>query len=156
VKPRALKCAISRALKRSRVSSSDLQLAAKISLAWVKIVGEPMRQFCFPVKVNNGRLKIGITSQVWLAEAIYLKDVFLKNVQAIVGNRIVGVDFSILSKEPLKTGKVVERALVESKGKVTEVQSDLMNKALENIRDPELRENVRRVLIKSVLFAHKN
>jgi len=133
------------------MSAQDLHLAAIISQAWSKIVGEPMCRYCFPIQVKRRRLKVGVTSTVWLTEATYLKDMFLTNVQKIVGPRaITDVSFSVLRKAPLIPER--KRKEIVSNGEVVLScsQRTHLEEALNNIQDLELREQMRRVLIKSL------
>ena len=148
--PSPIRRAVLRALGKFGGRSRDLKTGAAIQRSWKEIVGELMSRYCHPLQVNGHRLSIGVTSPVWLAEVEFLKDTLLDNIQKALGEKAIReVSFCMIEEapKPLAGLPQFEKPVFEEPSPETSLR---LEEALTKIGDPDLREQVRRVLKKSL------
>ena len=143
---------VKRALAQFRGRGKDVRLGALLTRAWPNIVGELMGRFCFPVGIVGHELTVGVTSSVWLAEAKYQEDLFLENIAKHLGPKAIQrVRFTMLAKPPEGLVKPAKSILeVQEDRELSDSQKAKLEKDLEKIPDPALREQLRRVLTKAL------
>jgi hypothetical protein len=150
VKLKPVRSSILRALGKFGGRSRDLKTGTLIQGAWQEIVGELMSRYCHPIQVVGSRLKIGVTSPVWLSEMDYFKDTLLDNIQKTLGSKVITeVSFSMIERVPAALPMPLESRIEDVHEPSTD-ESEKMEQALSSIADPELRERMRRVLKKSL------
>jgi hypothetical protein len=150
VKPRQLGQSLGLALRGSRKQAANIKAGILISRAWLEITGELMGRYCHPIKVLGKHLTVGITSPVWLAEAEYLKEIFLSNIRKVIGaNVVTSISFSMLQQPPHKATELDQKPVPLGK-ELTAEEATHLQEEVARIHDPELREQVRRVLEKSL------
>jgi hypothetical protein len=175
-RPRRIDGALTSGLARLPGRGRDLKVGYRLQLAWPAIVGEMMSRYLFPVDVSGDRLVIGVTSAVWMQEAEYQKDVLLANIARELGSTAIkGVTFRMLAQAP----EVPELARALAKPAAPAPASPWVPKAavsdapagpaaapqapalppekaaeleaeLARIADPALREQMRRILTRSL------
>jgi hypothetical protein len=150
-----MQTALTRSLSGLPGRGNDLKLGYRIQLAWPKIVGEMMARFMFPVDVHGDRLSIGVTSSVWMQEAEYQRDTLLANIAAELGSKAIRhLAFKMLPQAPgkpaLAGANPAPQAAPEPPRALTESEEAHLASELERIADPGLREQMRRVLAKSL------
>jgi hypothetical protein len=95
-------------------------------------------------------LTIGVTSAVWKQEAEYQRDTLLTNIARALGSRAIrSIAFSMLPKAPPRTTPSPAPAPPPSRPLSAESAAHL-EQELARIADPEIREKMRRILVKSL------
>lgn len=174
--------ALTRSLAKLPGRGRDLKIGYRLQLAWSAIVGEMMGRYLFPVDVSHDRLVIGVTSAVWMQEAEYQKDVLLANIARELGSAsIKHLSFRMLpvAPVPVELARSVEkpkaapaaspwvpRAAVSDQAPaapaspampaLSEEQAAQLETELARIRDPALREQLRRILTRSLARASRD
>ena len=124
----------------------------RLQLAWPRIVGELMTRYLFPVDVSGNRLTIGVTSAVWMQEAEYQRDTLLSNISAELGPGAIQVlAFRMLPQAPrAESGRAVAKAPPAPPAPISADERAHLDVELARIADPALREQLRRILEKSL------
>lgn len=146
--------ALTRGLSGLPGRGKDLKLGYRLQRAWPRIVGEMMMRYLFPVDVSGDRLVIGVTSAVFMQEAEYQRDTLLSNIAAeLGGGSIRHLQFKMLPEAPVvprpgPSGPSTSPVLPTRE--LTPEEAAHLTAELEKIADPGLREQMRRILEKSL------
>lgn len=146
--------ALTRGLSSLPGRGRDLKLGYRIQLAWPRIVGELMARYLFPVDVSGDKLVIGVISAVFLQEAEYQRDSLLANISAELGaGAIRHLQFRMLPSAPPPlpgptAGPPPAPELPERP--LTADEEAHLTRELQQIADPALREQMRRILSKAL------
>lgn len=142
---------MNRVLGRFRNRANDLKIGAKLGKVWPDVVGEVMQRFCHPVGISGKTLTVGITSPVWMAELEYHKVTLLDNLEKALGKRcITSIQLTMLQEAFIPARQQRVGAPSEPTEPLPPEKSDQLERDLERISDPQLREQMRRVLKKSM------
>lgn len=132
----------------------DLKLGYRLQLAWARIVGELMTKYLFPVDVSGAKLTIGVTNAVWMQEAEYLRDTLLANISKELGPGAVReLAFRMLPQAPAAPARHRPAAPLTPVPPPPPLSADErahLDAELARISDPALREQMRRILEKSL------
>lgn len=111
-----------------------------------------MARYLFPVDVSGDRLTIGVTSAVFLQEAEYQRDSLLSNISRELGEGSVRqLAFKMLPKAPGSPPPPTKKNVTtDAPRPLTEAQAAHLDEELKHIADPTLREQMRRVLSRSL------
>jgi hypothetical protein len=153
MKPMLLKSTVGRAMGRFRGRGSDIRTGAELAKVWPKVIGDPLGRFCFPVDIQGKTLTIGVTSAVWKAEIEYLHETLLANLDTHLGKkRITTIRLRMLQAAPKTPGRAMPQPMPAPTVPIalTPTQEAQLNQDLEQIKDPDLRERMRRLLIKAL------
>jgi hypothetical protein len=156
--PILLGSTVGRTMSRFRGRGSDIRTGAELAKVWSKVIGEPLGRFCFPVDIQGKTLTIGVTNAVWKAEIEYLRETLLANLDTHLGKkRITSIRLRMLARPPAtftppKPATPMDPVPTVPKA-LSPAQEEHLNRDLEQIKDPELRERMRRVLLKALTLA---
>lgn len=114
-----------------------------------------MAKYLFPVDVTGSKLTIGVTNSTWMQEAEYQRDTLLENIAKELGPRAISsLAFRMLPQSPAVPAKVKARVGPAPKPPLppplSADQQAHLETELARISDPALREQLRRILEKSL------
>jgi hypothetical protein len=112
---------------------------------WNETVGSTIARNAQPEKIRNGTLFVKVTSPVWMQQLQYMKGMIAEKINERLGNPVVKNIFFLVGtvETPASATKTPLRATPPIQ------ESKLDEKDLDSIKDPELREALRRLLIAS-------
>ena len=134
----------------------DLKQGYRLELAWPRIVGEMMARYLFPVDVSGDKLTVGVTSAVFMQEAEYQRDSLLANIARELGSGVIRhLAFRMLPKAPKPytppaPAKAPAKPAAPPSSPLSGAEAAHLEKELERIADPGLREQMRRILARSL------
>jgi hypothetical protein len=147
--------ALSRGLSGLPGRGKDLKLGYQLQLAWPRIVGELMAKYLFPVDVSGSKLTIGVTNSTWMQEAEYQRDTLLENIAKELGPKAIqAISFRMLPQSPAVPAKPVKARVGPAPKpppppQLSSEQRAHLDEELARIKDPGLREQMRRILEKA-------
>lgn len=116
---------------------------------WDDLLGSPLNLHTYPYELKDGELIINVDSAIWLQQLKYMQSIILNNLS----------NYSIKSIK-LRLGKIKKRRqetnLAEnfSKQNITfsmNYDAEWLKKALQSIKDPDIKEQVKRAVLTSLL-----
>ncbi|HEX8949726.1 MAG TPA: DUF721 domain-containing protein [Dissulfurispiraceae bacterium] len=143
---------------RSILSSllKDLGLEERVRVEfirkeWTALFQEPLSLHTCPVGMKNGELLIHVDSPVWLQQLKFFKQDIAKKLQRY-GVTEVKLKLGRLYK-PLGNRSEGRSVAAPSGKEIRDSEMAWINRTISEIRDPELKENLRRAITKSVARA---
>ena len=118
---------------------------ASLKKNWNQLFTEPLSSHMFPSVLSNGVLTLNVDSHVWLNELRFYKEEIIKKLSPF------GID-----AVRLRLGKVIPDTKLRGKRQrpvikaLTEDELDFMEKTVSRIEDQELKDIVRKAIVKSV------
>jgi len=123
----------------------------KILDLWEKVVGQAVAERTEPIRVQNRVLQVKVDSSVWMQQLQFMKSLILQKFQQqLGGNFLQDLRFFIGELKPAAKGKSEEegQGMKSPDGAVKEEERRWIEKEVEGVRDPEMREILSRVYIK--------
>ncbi|HWP57334.1 MAG TPA: DUF721 domain-containing protein [Candidatus Acidoferrales bacterium] len=107
---------------------------------WNDTVGPIVARHAQPERIRNGTLFVGVTSSTWMNELQYVKDIIIDKLNEQLGREVVKNIFFVMGQQetprPAPAGKPLARPPAPRAQATAE---------LESIRDPEIRDALKRL-----------
>lgn len=151
---------ISRILDRiiNQYGMQASMLEHKLSRWWSEIVGEKIAGHTMPSHIKYRKLCVLVDSSAWMQELTFLKDRIIEQINKITGNKLINdIYFRIAQIEP-STTQVPDLDAQESKRKgknLTEEEKLLIEEYIRPIKDPDLKDQVKKTIIKGFITLRK-
>ncbi len=123
----------------------------KILDLWERVVGKAVAERTEPIRVQNRVLQVKVDSSVWMQQLQFMKGLIIQKFQQqLRGNFLQDLRFFIGELKPAAEGKSEEegQGMKSPDGVVKEEERRWIEKEVEGVRDPEMREILLRVYIK--------
>jgi predicted nucleic acid-binding Zn ribbon protein len=121
--------------------------------SWEETVGDAIAERSQPVGVRNRVLHVKVSSSVWMQELQFLKGLILEKLRHQRGNHFLqDLRFFLGEMEPSDgRAKKNEEKKGEPSWGLTREEREQIQKALSEVRDPEMREILSRVYAKGII-----
>jgi hypothetical protein len=67
---------------------------------WADIVGEAVSRHCWPIRISNDSLLVGVDSSVWMAQLSYYKERIIERFNSKHGCNLRNLHFRLDRREP--------------------------------------------------------
>ena len=123
----------------------------KILDSWERVVGKTVAERTEPIRVQNRVLQVKVDSSVWMQQLQFMKGLIIQKFQQQMGgNFLQDLRFFIGEMKPTAEGKREEKkqGMNGPTGAIKEEERKRIEKEVERVQDPEMREIISRVFIK--------
>jgi hypothetical protein len=131
---------LDKSLKRLELSSRIEEYG--IWPIWNETVGPVVARNAQPEKIRNGTLFVSVTSPTWMNELQYMKEMITEKLNERIGREVVKNIFFVMgrhqARKPAESPKPPTESPASSAAKLNEAH-------LESIRDPEVRQVLKRL-----------
>lgn len=118
------------------VVSKDIYRLLSIKTGWREIAGDVFAVHTLPVKLKGGRLDVMCDSPIWVQQVGLLEMTLIENIRKITKVRIKEIGSKIgMLKQEIQIPSDVPKPF----------RINIDSRAYENIKNPELREKIRRL-----------
>lgn len=114
---------------------------------WNDTVGPVVARNAQPEKVRNGTLFVSVTSPTWMNELQYVKQIITDKLNEQIGREVVKNIFFVLGRQEAPKPPLAAQAAAES---AASGGPELKETQLEAVRDPEVRQVLKRLFDTSV------
>jgi hypothetical protein len=126
----------------------DKMTIASLQREWFRLFNEPLSLHTYPVELKDGELLVNVDSPLWLQQLKFFKGDMLKKLH---GYRIVSIRFKHGSAYRSRRQTPIERPDAARKEKrITDTDREWINQIVGEIKDPELSEQLRKLLEKAI------
>lgn len=126
----------------------DKMTIASLQREWSCLFNEPLSLHTYPVELKDGELLINVDSPLWLQQLKFFKGDMLGKLQAY---RITSIRFKhgrvYRSRRPVPAGSP---APARSKTGITDADREWIDQIVGEVKDPELSEQLRKLLEKAI------
>jgi hypothetical protein len=150
---------IRRTLRYFHGRGRDVMLGARLAPVWPDVAGEVFARYAFPVNIEGKHLTVGVTSAVWMAEARYFEDEFIRKLDEKLGAGVITrVSFCMLASAPGAihrpsmggTARAMGDAAAAAEADLSPDQAARLEEELSHIKDETLRHQMRRIFKKAL------
>ncbi|UCC66098.1 MAG: DUF721 domain-containing protein [Deltaproteobacteria bacterium] len=113
---------------------------------WDKVVGETVAQQAQPSFLRRGILFIKCSSPAWMQQLQFMKGMILEELNRQLGGEVIKdirFQIGVVSRPSLEGQSVGDQDVV-----LDEAEKEWMTEALRPLQDPEVKEIVRRIMVK--------
>ncbi len=123
-------------------------MEARIKRLWQDVVGKTLAGKCTPWMFKDGILHVRVNSPVWLTELRFHAGLIIKRLNEMLGEDAVE---RVIFRAGVLKSKDERKPACTGRRKLTERESLFIEEKIAPIKDPVVRDTVRRALEKAIL-----
>ncbi|BCB95555.1 hypothetical protein JZK55_04770 [Dissulfurispira thermophila] len=117
---------------------------------WHKLFDEPLSLHTYPIDIRGGELTINVDSPAWLGQLKFFKTDIIKKLYAYNINSVKFKHGRVYKKKRQDAKSDVLKDSKHPTRSITDSESEWLNKTVSTISDPELKENIRKTILKAL------